>query len=153
MASNGFLSTYGSGALRLTSLSMSVSEDAPDGPISVSVSISPGDMSHNFEADDGALAVECKPRLLVTVSDASGNVDLASFELGMVASCRCAPVSDGSLDVDAIGEAYLECLLSAYSFARGKIYELASVSPMDGLLLPNAHVEGMRKMVMGNLVD
>ena len=147
----GFLSPYELGTLRLLGISMTVSEEGPEDAISIGVTISPGEMSHDWIEEQDALLVGCHPRLTVTVTDDANKAELALFDIEMSASYRCPKMNGSEIEIDVIEDALLECLMSAYSYARNKVHELASVSPMDGLLLPNADAEGLRRMVRKDL--
>lgn len=149
----GFLSKYEAGTLRLTDVNMTVSEDGPVGSISVGVTISPGKMFHDWTENQNTLVVGCHPRLTVTVTDNANNAGLASFDIEMSASYRYPQMDNSEIAVDVLEDVFLECLTSAYSFARNKVHELASISPMNGLLLPNADVNGLRRMIRRDIVN
>ena len=145
-----FLSSSDMNRLTLTELGMWVDTNGPKNGMTVDFTVGVDNLKTNV-GDSGIVTSQCTPSFLVEISDSITKRELAKYTVRVLADFSHPP-SEGEHPSEAMFEdLFVESMMSAFSFARIKVHELSSISPMGTLTLPNANRDGMREIVAHEL--
>lgn len=145
-----FLNSSDMNRLTLTELGMWVDVNGPENGMSVDFTVGVDNLKTSV-SKSGVVTSQCTPSFFVEIFDSKTKRELAKYTIRVLADFS-HHLSDGEQPSDTMFEdLFVESMMSAFSFARIKVHELSSISPMGSLALPNANRVGMREIVAHEL--